>query len=125
MTLKSSVTKRLDGLMNGIPIRQRRSGFMNHDEMKLDPNALRLAMSYIQRYSSKQQDLLRDYITKMKKLSYDWDDGKGYGQMMIDLEKVSNNAIASLEQIDSTYRKFLYDEVLDIERTLSAISLKK
>ncbi len=98
---------------------------MNHDEMKLDPNALRLAMSYIQRYSSKQQDLLRDYITKMKKLSYDWDDGKGYGQMMIDLEKVSNNAIASLEQIDSTYRKFLYDEVLDIERTLSAISLKK
>lgn len=97
---------------------------MSIDEIKIDPNVLRLVMTFIQRYTSKQQDLLRECSSKMKKLSYDWEDQKGYGDMMQTLETVTKNGIESLEQIDKVYRKFLYDEVMDIERKLSAISGK-
>ena len=95
---------------------------MNRDEIKIDPNVLRLVMSFIQNYTSKQQNLINEYVSKMKKLSYDWDDPKGYGDLIQNLDKICGNAINNLEQINAVYRKFLYDEVLDIERRLSKIS---
>ncbi len=96
---------------------------MEQDQMKIDPNVLELFISFIERYAIDQEAILSNYISKMKNLYNDWDDPKGYVEMMKNLEQMSKRSTQVIEQIRMTYKKFYYDEVLDIRKNLNSIKV--
>jgi oligoendopeptidase F len=96
---------------------------MEQDQMKIDPNVLELFISFIERYAIDQEAILNNYISKMKNLYNDWDDPKGYVEMMKNLEQMNKRSIQVIEQIRMTYKKFYYDEVLDIRKNLNSIKV--
>ena len=96
---------------------------MEQDQMKIDPNVLELFISFIERYAIDQEAILSNYISKMKNLYNDWDDPKGYVEMMKNLEQMNKRSIQVIEQIRMTYKKFYYDEVLDIRKNLNSIKV--
>ena len=59
----------------------------------------------------------------MKRIYNDWDDPEGYVEMIKEMEHVSKKSIKILEQIRTTYKKFYYDEVLDIRKNLNSIKV--
>lgn len=96
---------------------------MEQDQMKIDPNVLELFISFIERYAIDQEAILNNYISKMKNLYNDWNDPKGYVEMMKNLEQMNKRSIQVIEQIRMTYKKFYYDEVLDIRKNLNSIKV--
>ena len=96
---------------------------MELDQMKIDPNVIEFFISVIDNYSREQEEILNDYISKMKRIYNDWDDPEGYVEMMKEMEHVSKKSIKILEQIRTTYKKFYYDEVLDIRKNLNSIKV--
>lgn len=96
---------------------------MEQDQMKIDPNVLELFISFIERYAIDQEAILNNYISKMKNLYNDWNDPKGYVEMMKNLEQMNKRSIQVIEQIRITYKKFYYDEVLDIRKNLNSIKV--
>lgn len=96
---------------------------MEQDQMKIDPNVLELFISFIERYATDQEAILNNYISKMKNLYNDWNDPKGYVEMMKNLEQMNKRSIQVIEQIRITYKKFYYDEVLDIRKNLNSIKV--
>lgn len=94
------------------------------DEMKIDPNVLELTRVFIDRYIRKQQDLLREYHSKIRQLGQAWNDDLGFGEMEKSVDRFTENSIETLETISTTYRKFLWDEVIDIRKNLAAIGKK-
>lgn len=94
------------------------------DEMKIDPNVLEFTRVLIDRYIKKQQTLLTEYHSKIRSLAQAWNDDSGYGEMEKKIELFTKNSVETLETINTTYRKFLWDEVIDIRKNLEAINKK-
>ena len=93
---------------------------MEQDQMKIDPNVLEYIMVLIERYTSKQKDTLTRYNSSMKGLSHDWDDERTFGEMLKHIEVICKRSIEMLEQMRVVYKKFFYDEVLDIRKNLGS-----
>lgn len=96
---------------------------MDREQMKIDPNALEQIMALIESYTSKQKKVLADLTSSIKKLSGEWDDDKGFGEMFRHLEAVDKRAIEVFEQIRVVYKRFYYDEVLDIRKNLASLKV--
>lgn len=96
---------------------------MDFEQMKIDPNELERIMELIESYTVKQKKVLEDMISSMKKLSYEWDDDKGFGEMLRHIETVDKRAIEVFEQIRVVYKRFYYDEVLDIRKNLASLKV--
>jgi len=95
------------------------------DEMKIDPNVIEFTRVLIERYIRKQQTLLTEYNSKIRSLGQSWNDDTGFGEMEKKVELFTKNSVEVLENISTTYRKFLWDEVIDIRKNLEAINRKK
>lgn len=93
--------------------------------MKIDPNVIEFTMVLIERYIRKQQTLLTEYNSKIRSLGKSWNDDTGFGEMEKKVELFTKNSVEVLENISTTYRKFLWDEVIDIRKNLEAINRKK
>lgn len=91
------------------------------DEMKIDPNVLEYTRVLIDGYIKKQQNLLVEYRSKIHSLGQAWNDDSGYGEMEKKVERFIKNSVEVLETINTTYKKFLWDEVIDIRKNLEAI----
>lgn len=95
------------------------------DEMKIDPDVIEYTRVLIERYIRKQQTLLTEYNSKIRSLGQSWNDDTGFGEMEKKVELFTKNSVEVLENISTTYRKFLWDEVIDIRKNLEAINRKK
>ena len=95
------------------------------DEMKIDPNVIEFTRVLIERYIRKQQTLLTEYNSKIRSLGQSWNDDTGFGETEKKVELFTKNSVEVLENISTTYRKFLWDEVIDIRKNLEAINRKK
>ena len=93
--------------------------------MKIDPNVIEFTRVLIERYIRKQQTLLTEYNSKIRSLGQSWNDDTGFGEMEKKVELFTKNSVEVLENISTTYRKFLWDEVIDIRKNLEAINRKK
>lgn len=96
---------------------------MDAEQMKIDPKILEYVMVLIEGYVSKQKDVLLKLSSSMRKLSDDWDDDRSFGEMLKHLESIDKRAVEMLEQIRVVYKKFYYDEVLDIRKNLASLKV--
>ena len=96
---------------------------MAQDQIKIDPVVLENIIAIIDRYVSNQVEKLNNLLSQMKTLSYDWQDEKTYGDMMKQMETVIKRACDMFEQMRMTYKKFFYNEVLDIRRILESLKV--
>lgn len=91
--------------------------------MKIDPITLERIRQLIERYTSDQKEVLTELLSSMRKLSEEWDDKRSFGEMMKHIEAVSKRSIEMFEQIRIIYKKFYYDEILDIKKNLAALRM--
>lgn len=87
---------------------------MEERQIVVDPNILDYLITVIEKYSVQQKESFSSYLSKMRALSYEWDDPRGYGEMMKHIEMISKNNQEAFEQIRNVYRKYYYDLAMDI-----------
>ena len=93
---------------------------MFSDQVKIDPVVLEEITVLIDGYAEKQKDLLNKLTTSVYKLSDEWDDSKSFGDLYKHLETINKRSVEMFEQIKIIYKKFYYDEVLNIRKNLKS-----
>lgn len=96
---------------------------MGSDQMKIDPTVLEHIMVLIERYATNQKDVLTKLTSSMRKLSDEWDDDKTFGEMLKHIETIDKRSDEMFEQMRVVYKKFYYDEMLDIRKNLSSLKV--
>ena len=96
---------------------------MDSDQMKIDPTVLEHIMVLIERYATNQKGVLTKLTLSMRKLSDEWDDDKTFGEMLKHIETIDKRSAEMFEQMRVAYKKFYYDEMLDIRKNLASLKV--
>lgn len=94
---------------------------MEQDQLQLSLQVLQYIISLIEKYTLRQTEKLKELSNSFSKLGQEWIDDKSFGELNSFVASTTKNCIEAFEQMNTVYKKFYLDTILDIRKNLSTI----